>query len=156
MPYRIIDSLSDPEIGDETNGKKYGSQPLENAGSDEDAADQSANTAQIAFSRRLHEGLLFIESEISSQNVDEDGHEGHESEPSRLNEQNNDDLAKNAPMSIGIIGDESRDAGRRSRSKEGVDIGSRFSVFGCEGKHEESASDENDGQISQRKILPDG
>ncbi len=156
MPYRIIDSLSDSEIGNETNGKKYGAQPLENGGSDEYAADQSANAAQIAFPRGMHEGLLFIESEISSQDVDEHGNKSHESESARLNEQNNDDLAENAPMSIGIIGDESRDAGRRSGSKEGVDIGSGFPGFGGEGKHEESASDENDGQISQRKILPNG
>ena len=108
MPCRIIDSLSDSEIGNETNGKKYGAQPLENGGSDEYAADQSANAAQIAFPRGMHEGLLFIESEISSQDVDEHGNKSHESESARLNEQNNDDLAENAPMSIGIIGDESR------------------------------------------------
>lgn len=148
MPHGIINALCRAEVGNKANGKQYGSAALENARADKDTADKTAYAAEFPFSRRLHESLAFVKTHIAFQHSEKHGNEGHKAESARLNQENDDDLPEQTPMRIGVVGDESRHAGRRSGREQGVYVRSGLAVLRRKGQRQQKAAQKDDGKIS--------
>ena len=122
------------------------------------APHQPPDAAELLLARREHERFALIQSEIFPDCVQKDGNEGHETQPARLNETDDDHLSEDRPMGIGIVGDEAGDAGSGCGCEQRIDVSGGVAVPARrgEGKHEQQAPRQDDDEKSQREKLPYG
>ena len=80
-------------------------------------------------------------------------YEGHETYAAYLYEQHYDDLPEQVPVLEGVVDDETRDAGRGSRSQQGVDVGRPLTASVGKGEREQKTAEEDYAEIAEHKYL---
>ena len=148
MPDGVVDTFSDPEVGDKAYTQQKRSRGFDHGGAQGDPPDESANVAEAIGAFREHQSLAFVKSQIPTYRVEEYRHEGHKAQTARLDQEKDDDLSEQRPMHVRVIGDQAGNAGCGGGGKKSVNVRSGLPVAGGERQHQQQASGDDNDKIA--------
>ena len=136
MKKPVVEGLRDGHVRGKSDGQQHGTDRLYGNGDHYNGLDEAHNALEGVLVEGFFEDEAFFDGDTFAEEHGQQRRNGHEAEPTQLNQEQDDHLPERAEHGSRINDDEAGDADGRRGHEERVNNGETLPVASGHGEHE--------------------